>query len=187
MRNIFIIHGVYGNPDENWFPWLKKELEKIGCNVIVPAFPTPEGHNLSNWLKVLDEYESFINKETIFIGHSMAVAFVLTALEKMDHSISSCFFVAGWTGRLNHPLDEINKTFIDRNFDWEKIQKNCKKFYVFNSNNDPYVPLEMGKELAKNLNSELTVVKGAGHFGENAGYKEFPLLLENIVEELNLS
>jgi len=28
--NFFIFHGIYGNPEENWFPWLKKELEKKG-------------------------------------------------------------------------------------------------------------------------------------------------------------
>ncbi len=25
--NFFIIHGVYANPEANWFPWLKKELK----------------------------------------------------------------------------------------------------------------------------------------------------------------
>lgn len=41
MANVIIIHGAYGNPEENWFPWLKKELEKLDCRVFVPKFPTP--------------------------------------------------------------------------------------------------------------------------------------------------
>jgi hypothetical protein len=49
MRNIFIIHGSYGYPEENWFPWLKKELSKLGHRVFVPKFPIPanneEGHH----------------------------------------------------------------------------------------------------------------------------------------------
>jgi len=40
MANIFIIHGAYGNPDENWIPWLKTELEKLGNRVFVPKFPS---------------------------------------------------------------------------------------------------------------------------------------------------
>ena len=53
MKNAIIIHGTYGNPDENWFPWLKIELEKIGYQVYVPTFPTPENQNLEAWLKII--------------------------------------------------------------------------------------------------------------------------------------
>ena len=29
MTNAIIIHGAYGSPEENWFPWLKMKLEEI--------------------------------------------------------------------------------------------------------------------------------------------------------------
>ena len=48
MTNIIIIHGSYGNPNENWFPWLKSELKKLKCNVFVPKFPTPENQSLES-------------------------------------------------------------------------------------------------------------------------------------------
>jgi len=65
MRNIFIIHGSYGYPEENWFPWLKKELKKLGDRVFVPQFPIPKekrrnqawgGHDLTGWIKKLNKY-----------------------------------------------------------------------------------------------------------------------------------
>ena len=36
MTKVFLIHGSHGSPEENWFPWLKQELEKAGLEVIVP-------------------------------------------------------------------------------------------------------------------------------------------------------
>ena len=40
-------------------------------------------------------------------------------------------------------FDEINKTFVETDFDREKIRENCKQFFVLHSNNDPYVPLKL--------------------------------------------
>ena len=35
---VIIVHGAYGSPQENWILWLKRGLEKLGCEVIVPLF-----------------------------------------------------------------------------------------------------------------------------------------------------
>lgn len=182
MANIFIIHGTNGHPQENWFPWLKAELEKLHCNVFVPKFPTPEGQTLENWLKVFEEHKCHLGGNPILVGHSLGVAFLLSVLETTK--AKAAFFVAGFTGPLGIPNDGINKSIAGREFDWKKIRKNCKRFYVFNSDNDPYVPLETGKELARNLGTEVILVKGAGHFNAKAGYTKFPLLLEKIKNEM---
>lgn len=76
----------------------------------------------------------------------------------------------------NSKLDEINKSFIDKPFDWEKIRKNCKNFYVFHSDNDPYVPLKEGKKLGV----DLIIILNAGHFNAKAGYTKFEMLLEKV-------
>ena len=184
MTNIFIIHGAYGHPEENWFPWLKSELEKLDCRVFIPEFPTPENQSLENWLRVFKDYEQYLDKDSIVVGHSLGSAFLLNVLEKLDKPITAAFFVSGFTGLLNHPIDEINKTFVDKRFDWQKIKQNCSKFYVFHSDNDPYVLLEEAKQLVKNLDTDVILVKNAGHFNKKAGYTKFELLFEKIKKEL---
>ena len=179
--NALIIHGTYGNPNSNWFPWLKAELEKLDFEVYVPEFPTPENQNLENWFKVFEEYEKYIDENSIIIGHSLGSAFILNILEKIKQKIKAAFLVAGFIGLLNNPnFDELNRTFIEKKFDWNKIKQNCKQFFIYNSDDDPYIPLEKGKKLAENLDSELILVKSAKHFNTEAGYNEFPILLKDI-------
>lgn len=179
----FIIHGSYGHPRENWFPWLKAELEKQGFEVFAPTFPTPEGQSLEAWMKVFEAFLPKVDCETVFVGHSLGPAFVLNVLERLDTPVKACFFVSGFVGTLNNPeFDELNNSFVNREFDWKKIKKNGGKFFMFHSDNDPYVPMEKALELSEKLGIEPIVVKDAGHFNEKAGYVEFPLLLEKIKE-----
>jgi len=71
MINVVIIHGSYEYPKENWFPWLKKELEKLHCRVFVPKFPTPENQTLENWFRIFENYEKYLNEDTVVVGHSI--------------------------------------------------------------------------------------------------------------------
>jgi uncharacterized protein len=186
-KSAFIIHGAYGNPQENWFPWLAMELEYQGFNVYAPKFPTPEKQSLEEWYAVLKSYSSHVNEQTIMIGHSLGPSFILTVLERINTPIKSCFFVAPFIGLLNNPdFDKINKTFVEKDFDWEKINSNCKKFNLYSSDDDPYVPLEKGKFLSAKLNTELNIVSHAGHFNKSSGYLSFPKLLHDIsLESMN--
>ena len=177
-QTVFIIHGVQGHPKENWFPWLKKELELIGCRVIAHRFPNPESPQLSEWSEFFGKYKVYFNNNTIVIGHSLGVAFLLNILEK--YPAKTAFFVAGFCSDPKNEFSESMGAFTNRDFDWETIKGNCHKFFIYSSDNDPYVSLPKGKELAEKLNSKIKIVKNAGHFNEASGCKKFELLLNDI-------
>lgn len=181
MKTAIIIHGTGGNPNGNWFQWLKDNLEKLGYVVYVPKFPTPENQSLDNWMEVFERYGEMLDEDSILIGHSLGPSFILSVLEKLDRSIKAAFLVAGFLGKLdNEDFDELNRTFVDKEFDWVKIKKNCKEFFVVSSDDDPYVSLDKGKELATKLGIEVTVINDAGHLNSDSGYDKFELLLEKI-------
>jgi predicted alpha/beta hydrolase family esterase len=179
MQNIFIFHGVGGSPEENWFPWLKKELSERGYNVIVPQFPTPEGQTLENWLKVLDKYHEFINEDAILVGHSLGVPFALNVIE--CNKIKAAYLVAGFYGKAGNDFDPGMASFAQREFNWQKIRENCKKFHVYHSNNDPYIKLEKAQQLAKKLQIEVTLIPDSGHINRSSGYLKFKRLLDDIL------
>src|SRR3989338_7890463 len=182
--NFFIIHGVYANPEANWFPWLKKQLESLGYEVIIPKFPTPLDQSLESWFRVFSQYENKINEETAMIGHSLCAAFILNYLEKTNKKIKAAFLVAGFYKLLGNQYDEMNKTFVNKQFNWEEVKQSCGRIFVYGSDDDPYISMGVTNELAKNLNAELNVVHDGGHINKDSGYDTFPLLLECILIDL---
>ena len=180
MKNAIIIHGTEGYPEENWFPWLKCELEKIGYKVSVPQFPSPPvvPAKISEWWEVLKNYT--IDEDTLLIGHSLGGVFVLRILEKLDKPIAGAFFAGTPVGEKPIAFYDRDVAFCGFDFNWQKIKNNAKRFAVFHSDNDPLVCLKNGEVLSQKLGVELKFIPNAGHFNAKAGYTKFPQLLAEI-------
>ena len=102
-------------------------------------------------------------------------------MERNDCKIAAAFFVAPFVGKLGiRWLDAMTETFVDREFDWGKIKARCSKFFIYSSDDDPYVPLEKGEFLSAKLNARFKIIHGGGHMNDKFGYTEFPLLLSDI-------
>lgn len=180
MANVFIIHGTGGYPEENWFPWLKKELETLGCRVFVPQFPTPENQTPETWFKVFAKYREYFTPDTILIGHSLGGTFALRILEDSTVQIKAAFIVSASIGVLPIKYYEGDKPFLKKPFDWQKIRRNAKTIYVFHSEDNPLICVGNGIKLARNLGVEPILFKNAGHFNARSGYTHFEELLERI-------
>jgi predicted alpha/beta hydrolase family esterase len=184
VKNALIIHGAYGNNQDNWIPWLKQNLEQQRYSVTTPNFPTPENQNLTTWMNVIDELQYNFNSETIVIGHSIACAFMLSLLEK--YTVKQAIFVAGFIEDLTTPeldntqFDVINNTFYNKPFNWEAINNNAEVFTIIHSDNDPYVPLWHAEKIASYLNVEPIVIPGGGHFGSREQCVNFAALLDQV-------
>lgn len=184
MNHVFIFHGTEGYPEGNWFPWMKQGLEQEGFSVFVPQFPSPPviPAKISEWFDVLKRLEQNIDENTIIIGHSLGGKFLLRVLEKRERPIKAAFFVGTPIGVPPIANNERDNAFTGNDFDWDAIRKKARHFVVFQSDNDPYVGLGNGKELAKNLGAELSFVPNAGHFNTKAGYTKFQELRNKILE-----
>lgn len=182
MSNVFIFHGTEGYPEENWFPWLKEKIEAKGYNCFVPQFPSPPivPAKIKEWFDILKDYEERINEETIIIGHSLGGVFTLRVLETLKKPIKVASFVGTPIGVKPIKNYDRDLAFSGFEFNWPTIKDNAKNFIVFQSDTDPYVGLENGKELAKKLGVELSFVANAGHFNAKAGYLKFDLLFNKL-------
>ena len=185
MKNIFLIHGSFGHPEENWFPWLKEKCEKLGYRVFAPQFPAGKNQSMESWRKTFEPYEKFFTEQTIVVGHSLGPAFLLDVIEKLHTPLRAAFFVSSFINLLGNPtFDDVNRSFVDRTFNWERIQNNCKKYVLFHSDNDPYVPLVEAENIARKLDVNVHVIRNGGHLNTEAGYTTFPELLDEIQKVL---
>jgi len=134
-------------------------LEKKGYTVELPNMPGGLWPKQDEWLKVIEELKP--DEETVMIGHSLGVPATLSYLEQSDNKVSKLFLIAAFAVDLG--IEETSN-FFQKSFDWDKIKENIGQVYVINEKNDPYVPLERGKEVAEALDGELIVVDGNIHF-----------------------
>ena len=183
MKNVLILHGTANTSEGNWFPWLKQELEKRGYTVWAPNLPNADEPDEKRYLDYI-----FANKQwkftpdTIIVGHSSGGVAALKVLQQLPDGviIDRCITVGAFTN--THGWDDIAGLFTAP-FNFPEIKKHARKFIVYHSDDDPYVPLSDAKELESNLSAELVFIAGQGHFNLEKGdqYRMFPELLEKIV------
>ena len=89
MKKVYIIHGWEGDPQNNWFPWLKKELESKGFEVFVPEMPDTDKPVKSVWLKTMQELVKNPDANTYLVGHSMGCQAIQRYLESLERSEQS--------------------------------------------------------------------------------------------------
>jgi len=176
-----IVHGAYGHPEGNWFPWLKQALQAYG-NVVIPQFPTPEGQNLDAWRAIAHRaLAKSVPHETVLIGHSSGAIFVLRLAEETPQPFKAVFPVCPFARDLgNATFDPLNATFYTPAPDWKAIKRGAEKIIGFAGDNDPYVPLSTSRAVTDALDAELIVIEKGGHLNAESGYRALPLLLKEI-------
>jgi len=182
MTRVFLFHGTGGDGNENWFPFLRDELRARGCEVITPRFPPPEGQDLESWRAAFAEFWPLFDdpsERVVAVAHSIGPAFVLDLLERVEHPLLACFFVAPFHRPLGNAFDQPNASFL-REYAWERIMDAADHIRVFASENDPYVPLGHSEEFAELVGASIKVFENAGHFNTAAGFTTFPALLDEI-------
>lgn len=189
-KRVIIVHGWGGTPQENWFPWLRKELESKGFEVIAPQLPDPENPRIFNWIPKLAEVVGRSDENTFFVGHSMGCQTIARYLEALPENkkVGGAIFVAGFFKRLTGIEDgekEIEKHWLDSPIDFKKVKSHLSKSVAIFSDNDPYVPLDNQNDFKDKLGSEIIIERNMGHFNKSNGVTELPIALESILKIAN--
>lgn len=180
--SFILVHGWEGGPNEDWFPWLNKKLIKAGYDVTNMAMPNSMSPKNGEWVKHIEDHTD-PSREIFFIAHSLGAASVLRYLERIDQQIKGVIFVAPYI--INEKKYKSISSFFNKKFDWQKINKNCKKFFTIFSDNDSFVSLKQYTFMKDKTDVELIILHDKCHFSEeNGNIKELPELYNLIKKEV---
>ena len=190
MKKVIIVHGWDGYPEEGWFPWLKKELEKKGYEVLIPQLPDAGSPRIQKWVPKLAEAVGIADENTYFVGHSMGCQTIARYLETLPESIKAggAVFVAGFFKRLSGLEDdsdtqETAKHWLKTPVNFEKVKSHLSKSMAIFSDDDPWVPLDNQDDFHDRLGSTIIIEHGKGHFSGSTGTKEVPIILDFFKED----
>jgi predicted alpha/beta hydrolase family esterase len=188
MSRIFLIHGWTGTTQKDWFPWAKKELEKQGYEVFVPALPDTHYPRIKPWIEKLQKVVGVPRTDDIFVGHSMGCQCILRYLETQPTGtkINKVILIAGFEelkeAAFEVPEDRvIFKPWHDTPIDYEKIKGMPISWIALYSDDDPVVPSKVNAKIfRKKLGAKIVFQNGMGHFNQEAGIYKLPILLELV-------
>ena len=86
---------------------------------------------------------------------------------------------------MGNQYDAYCQSFYDPKPDWSAIISCVKNIIVMAGDHDPYVPLRLSSFVADKLGVEPIIIPGGGHLNADAGFTEFPLLLDHLLKNFS--
>lgn len=157
-HHFVLLHGFTGSPERNFFPWLKKELEKRGHTVDVPELPNSDNPNEDEQVQyVLDN--TVITEDTIIYGHSLGSVVAMKVVEKLKKPVHSLIL----SGTFSKPIFIDHRRPFENTFKWEFdsniIRSNAPFIRVLHDSKDRAVPYSQAKSVADMLSAEFNLVE----------------------------
>ena len=182
-KRVFIIHGWAGHPQDDWFTWLKKELENKGFEVYVPQMPETDNPRIYNWVPVLQKIVKAPDEKTYFVGHSMGNQTIARYLESLSEGlkIGGVIFVAGFFKRLvglNEEEKLIANHWLETPINLKKIKSHFDKSIAIFSDNDPFVSDDNQEDFKRIFGSKIIIEHNNRHFNS----PELPIVLESVLK-----
>lgn len=168
---------------DHWFPWLITELNQLNLKVIARDMPDPELAHMHIWLPFIEQ-ELKVGADSLIIGHSSGGVAALRYLE--THKLFGAIVVGVNHTNLDFP-EEKAAGWYDAPWQWQNIKQNAGFITHFASSDDPYIPIQEQRFIAKQLDSDYHEYTDRGHFmlSDNPVNAQFPEIIEIIKEKIN--
>lgn len=179
---IFLPGNGGGGPNDNWFPYLKKELLDVGLNVIAEEFPDNIIAPASSWIPFIRKLGA--NQHSILVGHSSGAIAAMRYAEQ--HRILGSVLVGAYYTDLGLEI-ERQSGYFDQPWNFDAIKHNQQWIAIFAGKDDPWIPVEEARFLNQMLNAYYFEFPNSGHFGGDYEKREFPEIMTLVKQRLSQS
>ncbi len=157
---VILIHGNGGcTAGDFWYPAVERELSAAGLTVINRTFPDNIKARSRFWLPFLESLGA--GQDTILIGHSSGAVAAMRYAEA--HRIRGSVLVGVCHTDLGDG-GEAASGYYDRPWRWPAIRANQTWIAVFNSTDDPHIPIAEPRFVAAQLKCSYFECVDRGHF-----------------------
>src|SRR3989344_3386873 len=178
VKRFVLLHGREATPDDNFWPWIKTELEARGYEVQMPALPNTNEPGDEEQADYAEQHCTF-DEHTAVIGHSFGGIVALRLLER-GHKVHRVTFVsAPVSGKfLDTKVRASVTAAAKKGFDYKKIKKSANGFVVLYDSTDKVVPVSDAQTLSGELGCLL--MQGRGTEMHFSGKREPDVLMASI-------
>lgn len=180
MKHIYVIPRWGGSPADDWYPWLKRELEALtedDCDYRVhllnmPSWDVPVIEKAVAYLEEVLPVDQ-LNQDVYLVGHSVGCLAILHYLAQVSakHAekapqVGGVVCVAGWFS-VDSPWQDI-LNWMHAPIDYEAARQliPADNLVVLLSDDDPYTSEYQENERlwVERLRSRVNILEGRQHF-----------------------
>ncbi len=164
MPPYLIIPGWTGSGPDHWQSRWEREL--VGATrVEMPDWHAPQR---ADWMEALDRAVGALAEAPILIAHSLGCLAVAHWAVRSTHRVRAALLVA--------PADVERASSPPALRGFAPVPRGRLRFpsRVVASDDDPFVTLPRGRQIALEWGSDLSVLDGAGHINTESGHGPWP-------------
>lgn len=181
---VLLIHGLGGEPNGGWRPWLMAELAKHNIYAYALAMPNPDQPILEDWLQEL-QHQIDLDPQAhyILVGHSLGGATILRYFERQANTRVKAAILVSSPVKVRP--EGVGQGFLDKDFDLGQVKANMPALSIVHGDNDSVVPHLEAEIASQQLGAPIITIPNGQHLNGSAGWTELPQVLHQALQHIN--
>jgi uncharacterized protein len=159
-----------------WVTHVRDALQSAGFPTFFELFPDSIEARAQYWMPFLEQYVRVTEKD-VLLGWSCGAVAALRFAQR--YRVRGLVLVAPYYTDLG--LESVRRSgWVADPWDWPRLRSNTETIAIFRSDKDPYVSQREFEALAQQVQAEVHVLPGAGHFSEQEAFPELTAYIARV-------